>query len=92
MPSTSEGEKQSPSCCEDQVQELVACAEKWAKKEPLKTSLAAFAIGLLFTIVPIGHVVGAITRLLFALVRPALIVLGAMKVFEEIEKRRGPKF
>ena len=91
MPLTTEGEKQPPSCCEDQVQELVACAEKWARKEPLKTSLAAFAIGLLFTIVPIGQIVGGITRLLFTLVRPALIVFGAMKVFEEIEKRRGPR-
>jgi hypothetical protein len=92
MPSNIEEEsKPSNACCEGQFQELIAYAEKCATKEPLKTSLIAFLAGLVLTILPIGQIIGALTRLLLGLVRPALVVLGAMKVFEEIEKRRGPK-
>ena len=93
MPSTTEESKQSNAnaCCESQFREIVAYAEKCATKEPLKTSLIAFLAGLLLTILPIGQIAGALTRLLFSLLRPALVVLGAMKVFEEIEKRRELK-
>jgi hypothetical protein len=91
MPSTTEESKQTNACCEGQIQELIAYAEKCATKEPLKTSLIAFIAGLLLTILPIGQIAGALTRLLFSLARPALVVLGAMKVFEEIEKRRQLK-
>ena len=91
MPSTTEESKQSNACCEAQFRELVAYAEKCASKDPLKTSLIAFPAGLLLTILPVGQIAGALTRLLFSLLRPALVVLGAMKVFEEIEKRRELK-
>jgi hypothetical protein len=91
MPSTTEESKQSNACCEGQLQELIAYAEKCATKEPFKTSIIAFLAGLVLTILPIGQIVGVLTRLLLGLVRPALVVLGAMKVFEEIEKRREPK-
>jgi hypothetical protein len=90
MPSTTEESKQSNTCCEGQFQDLLAYAERCATKEPLKTSLIAFLVGLVITILPIGQIVGALTRLLLGLIRPALVVLGAMKVFEEIEKRREP--
>lgn len=91
MPSTTEESKQSNACCEGQFQEFLAYAQKCATKEPLKTSLIAFLAGLLLTILPVGQIIGALTRLLLGLLRPALVVLGAMKVFEEIEKRRDPK-
>jgi hypothetical protein len=91
MPSTTEESKQSNACCEGQFQDLIAYAERCATKEPLKTSLIAFLVGLVITILPIGQIVGALTRLLLGLIRPALVVLGAMKVFEEFEKRRGPR-
>jgi RsiW-degrading membrane proteinase PrsW (M82 family) len=91
MPSATEESKQSNACCESQLQDLIAYADRCAKKEPLKTSLIAFLIGLVLTILPIGQIVGALARLLLSLLRPALVVLGAMKIFEEIEKRREPK-
>ena len=91
MPSTIEESKQSNPCCGGQFEEVFRYAEKCATKEPLKTSLIAFLAGLVLTILPVGQIFGALVRVLLSLVRPALVVLGAMKVFEEIEKRRGPK-
>jgi hypothetical protein len=48
----------------------------------------AFFIGLLLTIFPIGRVLGAVTSLALILLRPVLLLLGAMKLYEEIEERR----
>jgi hypothetical protein len=91
MPSTTEESTKLQVCCENQIQDLIARAENCASKEPLKASLIAFLAGLVFTVLPVGQIVGGMTRFLVALVRPALIVLGAMKVLEEFEKRRTPK-
>jgi hypothetical protein len=77
------------SCCGGKFDEWLACAEKCATREPLKTSLIAFLMGLVLTILPIGQILGALVRLMLAMIRPFLILLGAMKIFEEIEKRRN---
>jgi len=70
------------------MQEWCDYAEQCARKEPLKCTLIAFLFGLVLTVLPVGQIIGALTRLLLWLIRPALVVLGAMKIFEEIEKRR----
>jgi hypothetical protein len=77
------------ACCGGKIDEWLACAEKCATREPLKTSLIAFLAGLIVTVLPVGALLGALARLTLAMIRPLLILLGAMKVFEEIEKRRG---
>lgn len=77
-----------PGCCEGTLREWSAVAEKCTREEPLKCATIAFLAGFLFTILPIGQIIGALVRLVFSLIRPALVLLGAMKVFEEIEKRR----
>lgn len=65
-----------------------ACAADCARNEPLKCLSWAFAIGLIVALLPIGRLVGLIVRVLFSLIRPALIVLGLMKAFEEFDRRR----
>ena len=78
------GAEQQTGCCGD----WYATAEKCAREEPTKCTAIAFLAGFVFTILPVGQVLGALVRLVFSLIRPALVILGAMKVFEEIEKRR----
>ena len=80
----------APGCCEDQIRDWCRVAEKCAREEPLKCTATAFLVGLIITILPVGQIAGALTRLLLSLIRPALMVFGAMKIFEEIEKRRKP--
>lgn len=65
-----------------------ATGEKCAREEPLKCAGIAFVAGILLTILPVGQIVGGLLRLVVGLIRPALLILGVMKVFEEIEKRR----
>jgi hypothetical protein len=45
---------------------------------------AAFGAGLILTLLPVGGLV----RLLFIALRPLLLILGFIKLYEEIESRR----
>ena len=81
---------EKPSACCDwkmRVDDLTARAGKMTREEPAKAVGIAFFTGLLFTIFPIGRVLGGLVRLALALVPPGLLVLGGIKLWEEIEKR-----
>ena len=67
---------------------LVSRTEQYTRDEPLKAVATAFAAGLVLTILPVGTILGALIRLVFTLLRPALFVLGAVKLYEEVEKRQ----
>jgi len=74
--------------CEGPLRDWCGVAEDCARREPAKCAAIAFLAGFLFTILPVGQILGALLRLALGLIRPVLIVLGAMKVFEEVEKRK----
>ena len=83
---TDEGPTSPP--LESKIKDWCGCAEKCAREQPLQCLGLAFVIGLLGSIIPIGRLLGLVVQLLLALLRPLLVVLGLMKVFEEIDKRR----
>jgi hypothetical protein len=58
-----------------------------AREEPAKALGIAFLTGLICTVLPVGRLVAGLVRLAFALLPPALLVLGGIKAWEEIEKR-----
>jgi RsiW-degrading membrane proteinase PrsW (M82 family) len=58
------------------------------QKRPVNSVVWAFFVGIFLTVFPIGRIVGAAVSLLLALLRPALLLLGVVKLFEEIEHRR----
>jgi hypothetical protein len=82
------GAESSTECCGGAMRDWCATAEKCAREEPLKVTGIAFLAGLLCTILPVGAILGMLVRLVLSLMRPALLVLGVMKVVEEIDKRR----
>jgi hypothetical protein len=51
-------------------------------REPVKTAAAAFAVGMLFNLIPSRLVAGAVTVVGATLVRPALLSLGVFKAVE----------
>lgn len=67
---------------------FTARTEQFAREEPLKAVGAAFVGGLILTLLPVGALVGGVLRLSLSLLRPALLILGAVKLYEEIEKRQ----
>jgi hypothetical protein len=58
------------------------------QKRPVNSVVWAFFVGIFLTVFPIGRIVGAAISLALALLRPALVLLGVVKLFEEIEHRR----
>jgi hypothetical protein len=80
--------KVKTGCCEGQLQAWMESAEKAAHQDPVRCAAAAFIAGLLITLLPVRQIAGGLTRLGLALIRPALIVLGAIKLLEEFEQRR----
>lgn len=70
------------------IGELVEKTALEVRKQPVKSVVWAFFIGILLTVFPVGRVIGALTGLVFALLRPALLLLGVVKLCEEIEERR----
>lgn len=64
--------------------------QKCIRDEPEKAVGIAVLGGVLLTVLPIGRLLGAVVRLAFALARPLLLVLGAVKLYEEFEKKQKP--
>ena len=62
--------------------------EAYTRDEPVKALSAAFGVGILLTLLPIGSLVAAVTRLLFLVARPLLLILGLVKLNEEWQARR----
>ena len=77
-----------PSETPEPPKTLTEKAAEGVRKSPVQSVVWAFFIGLFFTIFPVGRVLGALTSLALALLRPVLVILGAVKLFEEIEERR----
>jgi hypothetical protein len=81
------------TCCGDwkkKVEDLGGRAQEFARNEPAQAVGLAFLAGLFLTLLPIGRIVSVLIRLAFALIRPALLILGAVKLCEEFDKRNNP--
>lgn len=87
-------DSESPTeCCSDlkaKIDDWKACAERSVREEPLKTAGLAFVAGIFLTVFPVGRILAGLVQVAFALVRPALLILGVVKVVEEIDKRKKP--
>ena len=77
-------------CCADlsaKFEEWKTCAERSVREEPIKTAGLAFVAGLFLTVLPVGRILAGLVRVAFALLRPALLILGVVKLVEECDKR-----
>ena len=64
-----------------------ARAQDYFRDEPNKAVGFAVLAGVLLTVLPVGRLFGLIIRIALGLVRPALLILGGVKLYEEVEKR-----
>ncbi len=80
----------SAGCCDwrKTVEDLSNNTEKFVREDPAKAIGIALFGGVLLTILPVGRLLGALVRLVLALARPLLLVLGAVKLYEEYQKSR----
>lgn len=82
-------EEKDGQCCNWNFDELRQRTEDYVRDEPTKAVGIALAIGVFLTVVPVFRIVGVLLRLVLALARPALMIFGGLKAYEEITKRYG---
>lgn len=63
-------------------------AEDFARQEPMRAVGTAFVVGLILTLLPLGGIIAGLVRLLLCLARPGLMILGAMKLYEQVNERQ----
>jgi hypothetical protein len=56
--------------------------EDRVRQDPLKAVLLAFASGILLCLLPVGRLLCVAAKLAFLLVKPALFILGIIKILE----------
>jgi hypothetical protein len=67
---------------------LVEKTASEVRKKPVKSVVWAFFIGIVLAVFPLGRILGAAIGLVLALLRPVLLLLGLVKLCEEIEERQ----
>ncbi len=59
----------------NELQELI-------RREPMKAVVMAFAGGFFLCLLPLGKLLGVLVRVIFLALKPALLILGVVKLFE----------
>ena len=70
------------------VRDFVQKTAEEVRKQPVKSLVWAFFVGIFLTIFPVGRILGLITGIIFGLLRPVLLLLGLVKVSEVLNERR----
>jgi hypothetical protein len=52
------------------------------RREPMKAIILAFVAGLLLCFLPVGKLLGFLFRITFVISKPALLILGVVKLLE----------
>jgi hypothetical protein len=58
------------------------------RRQPVKSLVWAFFVGIFLTIFPIGRILGLVTSIIFGLLRPVLLLLGLVKISEVLSEKR----
>ncbi|HZC35474.1 MAG TPA: hypothetical protein VE242_07670 [Chthoniobacterales bacterium] len=62
------------------------------QKQPMQSALIAFLVGLLLSLSPIRGLISFAVRLVLFVIKPALLILGGLKVYEYVaERSAGPE-
>jgi hypothetical protein len=64
------------------LDDVLLRADTLARREPVKAVVAAFGAGFLLNMLPLGAIAAAMVRIVFSLIRPALLFLGLVKACE----------
>jgi hypothetical protein len=70
------------------VSDFVQKTAEEVRKQPVKSLVWAFFVGIFLTIFPIGRILGLVTSIAFGLLRPVLLLLGLLKISEIIGEKR----
>jgi hypothetical protein len=57
------------------------------QKQPLQSALIAFLLGLLLSLSPIRGLISLAVRVVLFAIKPALLILGGLKVYEYVKQK-----
>jgi hypothetical protein len=84
---TIESAKTEPTYSNLDLEELRHRTEEYVRQEPIKAVAISLGVGMFLTVFPVFRILSGLFRAVFALFRPLLFCLGAVKLWEEISKR-----
>jgi hypothetical protein len=70
------------------IEDFIGRVGGGVRREPFKALFVAFFFGAILTVFPVGRMISGLSQIVLALIRPILLVLGVVKLAEEIEERR----
>ncbi|MDQ2867957.1 MAG: hypothetical protein M3R59_06035 [Verrucomicrobiota bacterium] len=73
---------------QDQFSEIAAQTEDFVREKPAQSLLYAFLAGVILNRLPVGRVLSGLLRLVFILLKPAVLFYGASKVYETIREEK----
>jgi len=66
---------------------LVGETREYIRKNPTRALAIAVGAGFVLQSAPVGRLVGGLLRISFALLQPALLIAGGVKIWEKIQRR-----
>ncbi len=69
------------------VTDFVQKTAEEVRRQPVKSLVWAFFVGIFLTIFPIGRILRLVTSIVFGLLRPVLLLLGLVKISEVINEK-----
>ena len=88
--SASEVKEAAPSVSESvprAARNLVGGTKAYIRKNPARALAIAVGAGFVLQSAPVGRLVGGLLRISFALLQPALLIAGGVKIWEKIQRR-----
>ncbi len=76
-----------PEPTRSRIENLCQRTEEYVRQEPARAIGLAVGLGFLISVFPVFRLVSGLLRLFFGLLRPVLLCLGGIKLYEEIVKR-----
>jgi hypothetical protein len=65
--------------------------EERVRREPMRAVLLAFAGGFFLCLLPVGRLLSVVIKMSLLLLKPALLILGLVKLLEYSGVTRGPQ-
>lgn len=74
---------------QEKFADLHAQTEEYVRANPTPSFLTALGVGFILQLLPIGAIVGALVRLAFFAIRPAIFIYGAVSLYKHYQHSDG---
>jgi hypothetical protein len=84
---TPESTESHPEPTPSRLESFCQRTEDYVREEPAKAIGLAMGLGFFISVFPVFRLASGLLRLFFGLLRPVLLCLGGIKLYEELMKR-----